>query len=78
MEHYNLWQDFFDTYQSLSDATKALWLIVPAAFVLGLVALILRTRVALRKWRRRSAATSFMPSTVTPTMCFTSPCTGPR
>jgi len=28
---------------------KALWLIVPAAFVLGLTWLILRTRVALRK-----------------------------
>ena len=49
MDHYNFWQDFFDTYQSLSNWTKALWLIVPPAFVLGLIALILRTRVALRK-----------------------------
>jgi len=49
MDGYNFWKDFLDTYQSLSDAMKALWLIVPAAFVLGLVALILRTRVALRK-----------------------------
>ncbi len=49
MEDYNFWQDFFDTYQSLSDGTKALWLIVPAAFVLGLIALILRHRVAVRQ-----------------------------
>jgi hypothetical protein len=49
MDGYNFWQDFFDTYQSLSDGTKALWLIVPAAFVLGLIALILRHRVASRE-----------------------------
>ena len=49
MEDYHFWQDFFDTYQSLSDPTKALWLIVPSAFVLGLIALILRHRVAVRQ-----------------------------
>ncbi len=49
MDGYNFWQDFFDTYQSLSDGTKALWLIVPPAFVLGLIALILRHRVAVRE-----------------------------
>ena len=49
MEDYNFWQDFFDTYQSLSDPTKALWLIVPAGFLLGLIALILRHRVAVRQ-----------------------------
>jgi len=48
MEDYNFWQDFFDTYQSLSDPTKALWLIVPPASVLGLIALVLRHRVAVR------------------------------
>ena len=48
MDDYNFWQDFFDTYQSLSDPTKALWLIVPAAFLLGLIALILRHRVAVK------------------------------
>ena len=48
MEDYNFWQDFFDTYQSLSDPTKALWLIVPAGFLLGLMALIMRHRVAVR------------------------------
>ena len=49
MDDYNFWQDFFDTYQSLSDPTKALWLIVPPAFVLGLIALVLRHRVAVRQ-----------------------------
>ena len=42
MEPYNFWQDFFDTYQSLSDWMKMLWLIVPPAFILGLVALVMR------------------------------------
>ncbi len=49
MEDYNFWQDFFDTYQSLSDGTKALWLIVPAGFLLGLIALVMRHRVAVRE-----------------------------
>ena len=49
MDDYNFWQDFFDTYQSLSNWTKALWLIVPPAFVLGLMALILRHRVAVKE-----------------------------
>jgi hypothetical protein len=37
VEPYNFWQDFFDTYQSLSDWLKAIWLIVPPAFVLALI-----------------------------------------
>ena len=49
MEDYNFWQDFFDTYQSLSNWTKTLWLIVPPAFLLGLMALITRHRVAVRQ-----------------------------
>ena len=49
MEDYHFWQDFFDTYQSLSDPTKALWLIVPPGFLLGLMALITRHRVAVRQ-----------------------------
>ena len=48
MEDYHFWQDFSDTYQSLSNSTKALWLIVPPAFLLGLIALITRHRVAVR------------------------------
>jgi hypothetical protein len=49
VDTYNFWQDFFDTYQSLSDWLKVLWLIVPPAFVLGLVALTLRFRLASRQ-----------------------------
>ncbi len=44
MAPYNFWQDFFDTYQSLTDWIKALWLIVPSGFVLGLIALLMRPR----------------------------------
>ena len=53
MDNYNFWQDLFDTYQSLSDWLKILWLIVPPAFVLGLVALTLRFRIESRKVERR-------------------------
>lgn len=44
MEQYNFWQDFFDTYQSLSDGMKMLWLIVPSSFVLVFVALVIGKR----------------------------------
>lgn len=43
-EPYNFWQDFFDTYQSLSDWIKALWLIVPPTFLLLLLWMGLRAR----------------------------------
>lgn len=46
MENYNFWRDAFDTYQSLSDWIKALWLLVPPAFVLGLVAILRRPLAA--------------------------------
>ncbi|MVA98471.1 hypothetical protein GN330_14575 [Nitratireductor sp. CAU 1489] len=46
MDHYNFWQDFFDTYQSLSDWLKFAWLVVPPAFLLGFVALAMRYRLA--------------------------------
>ncbi|MBN9136936.1 hypothetical protein [Phyllobacterium sp.] len=53
MDNYNFWQDLVDTYQSLSDWLKILWLIVPPAFMLGLVALTLRFRIESRKVERR-------------------------
>jgi len=49
MEDYNFWKDFFDTYQSFPDWMKALWLVVPPAFALGLLALAMRYRVALKQ-----------------------------
>lgn len=48
MDDYNFWQDFFDTYQSLSDWMKFAWLVVPPGFVLGLIALLLH-----RRWTKR-------------------------
>ncbi len=41
MENYNFWQDLLDTYQSLPNLIKVLWILVPPLFILGLVALIL-------------------------------------
>lgn len=45
MTPYNFWQDFFDTYQSLADWIKALWLVVPPLFMLALTALVMRFRI---------------------------------
>ena len=49
MDDYNFWQDFFDTYQSLSDWMKLAWLIVPPAFLLAFVALFMRYRLACKR-----------------------------
>ena len=49
MESYSFWNDFFDTYQSLSDFMKILWIIVPPMFILGLVALILFYKNTIRR-----------------------------
>lgn len=49
MGDYNFWQDFFDTYQSLSDWMKFAWLVVPPAFLLGLVALFMWYRLAAKR-----------------------------
>jgi len=49
MESYNVWQDAFDTYQSLPDAVKLAWVIMPPAFLLGLLALVLHYRLATKR-----------------------------
>lgn len=49
MEEYNFWQDFFDTYQSLSDWMKFAWLIILPTFLLALVALGMRYRIASKR-----------------------------
>ncbi len=49
MEDYNFWADLFDTYQSLPDWIKALWLIVPPAFLLGLFALVMLYRLVSKE-----------------------------
>lgn len=48
MEDYNFWQDLFDTYQSLPDWMKFAWLVIPPSFLLGLIAMIMRYRLATR------------------------------
>lgn len=40
MGGYSFWGDLLDTYQSLPDWLKFMWLIVPPGFVLALVALL--------------------------------------
>ena len=49
MNEYNFWQDFFDTYQSLSDWMKFAWLVVPPAFLLGLFAIFLHYRLEAKR-----------------------------
>jgi len=44
MEDISAFQAFLGTYQALADWIKALWLIVPPAFILLLTALLLRAR----------------------------------
>jgi len=46
---YNVWQDLFDTYQSLPDWIKFAWLVVPPLFVLGLMALMMRFGIEHRR-----------------------------
>jgi len=48
MANHPFWQDFFNTYKSLSDALQILWLIVPPAFILALTALFLHHRRAAK------------------------------
>jgi len=54
---YHFWQDFFDTYQSLSDWMKFAWLVIPPGFLLTLVALILRYRLMNRHTKDIDSAT---------------------
>src|SRR6056297_2277456 len=42
MEETTFWQALFAAYQSTTDWVKALWLIVPPAFIVAMTALILR------------------------------------
>ena len=47
MEETTFWQALFVTYQSLTDWIKALWLIVPPAFIFAMTALLMRGRRAV-------------------------------
>ncbi|MBL4598300.1 MAG: hypothetical protein JKX93_04950 [Rhizobiaceae bacterium] len=49
MQEYNFWADLLDTYQSLSDWVKALWLLVPPGFLLALSVIISKHKIAYKK-----------------------------
>ena len=47
MDDISAFQAFLGTYQSLADWIKALWLIVPPAFIFAMTALLMRGRRAV-------------------------------
>jgi len=49
MQDYNFWADLLDTYQSLSIWMKTMWLVVPPAFLIALLTIILRHRIAYKR-----------------------------
>ncbi len=48
MDDYNFWADLLTSYRASPDLIKALWVLVPPAFLLGLVAVLRLTRRAAR------------------------------
>ena len=53
MENANFWSEFFDTYQSLPDWLKFLWLVVPPLFAFAFTALFLLQRLALKRFEHK-------------------------
>ncbi len=49
MTDYNFWAHLLDTFQSSPDLIKAIWLIIPPAFVLGLLAMTMRFRIESKR-----------------------------
>ncbi len=45
MNDYNFWAHLLDTFQASPDLIKAIWLLIPPFFMLGLVALTLRFKI---------------------------------
>ena len=62
MEYYNFWADLLDTFQSSPNAIKVVWLLIPPAFLLGLVALAMHFHLAAKRVKRlkRVAKNGFM------------------
>ncbi|MCF1482618.1 MULTISPECIES: protein kinase [Rhizobium/Agrobacterium group] len=56
MADYNVWADAFDTWQSMADWVKAIAIVMPPVFAMGVLALLLRYRLALRRDRPRPVA----------------------
>lgn len=46
MTEYNFISDFLDTFQSSPNWIKALWLLIPPGFLLGLIAMVMRFSIA--------------------------------
>ena len=53
MEGYHFWADLLDTFQSAPNWIKALWLalclLIPPGFLLALIALLMRFRIASKR-----------------------------
>ncbi|MGV1769813.1 protein kinase [Agrobacterium vitis] len=49
MADYNVWADIFDTWQSMADWVKAIAIVMPPVFAMGVLALLLCYRLALRR-----------------------------
>ena len=49
MDNYNFWADLLLTFKSSPDWIKALWLLVPPAFLLALIAMAMRFGLAMRR-----------------------------
>ncbi|MCF1493034.1 protein kinase [Agrobacterium vitis] len=56
MADYNVWADAFDTWQSMADWVKAIAIVMPPVFAMGVLALLLRYRLALRRDLPRTVA----------------------
>ncbi|MDQ0998097.1 hypothetical protein QFZ34_003279 [Phyllobacterium ifriqiyense] len=54
MDNYNFWADFLDTFQSSPDWIKALWLLIPPGFLLGLIAIVMRFSMANKQMNHTS------------------------
>lgn len=49
MADYNFWMDLLDTFQSSSNWIKAVWLLIPPGFLLALIAMLMRYRIASKR-----------------------------
>ena len=49
MDGYNFWADLLASYRASPDVIKALWVLIPPAFLLGLVAVLRLTRRPARR-----------------------------
>ena len=49
MADYNFWMDLLDTFQSSPNWIKAVWLLIPPGFLLALIAMLMRYRIASKR-----------------------------